>query len=90
MEAQTPMSITLNIPEAVLSELTNEAERLGVPLHDYMVTILATGRASEQRFQNGVDLVAYWRKEDVVGCRTDISDCAAHASEVRKAAERRI
>jgi hypothetical protein len=83
------MSITLDIPDGLVSELESEAQRLGLPLDDYVVTLLATGRAVQSSPKTGAELVAYWRGEGIVGCRPDIADSQAHAREVRKQAEQR-
>ena len=41
------MSITLNIPEVLASELTVEAQKAGLPLSDYLLTLLAAGRSAK-------------------------------------------
>jgi hypothetical protein len=83
------MSITLDIPEGLASELTAEAERLGLPLSDYVVTLLATGRTTESLPKTGAELVAFWQEQGVVGTRPEISDSQAHARAVRQQAEQR-
>jgi hypothetical protein len=84
------MSITLDIPAGLASELTAEAQRLGLPLNDYVVTLLATGRTAGSLPKTGAELVAYWREQGVVGSRPEIADSQAHAREVRKQAEQRV
>jgi hypothetical protein len=84
------MSITLDIPEALVSELTVEAGRAGLPLSDYVVTLLGTGRIAGPLPKTGVALVAYWQEQGIVGSRSDISDSQAHACEVRQQAEHRV
>ena len=84
------MSITLDIPEGLADELTAEARRLGLPLSDYVVTLLATGRTVGSLPKTGAELVAYWREQGVVGSRPDITNSQSHAREVRKQAERRV
>ena len=83
------MSITLDIPDGLVTELESEAQRLGLPLDDYVVTLLAAGRTTQSSPKSGAELVAYWRKEGIVGCRPDIADSQAHARELRKQAEQR-
>ncbi len=39
--------------------------------------------------RNGAELVAYWRKEGVVGSRSDIADSVAHAQALRRSAQKR-
>jgi hypothetical protein len=83
------MSITLDIPDALVSELTMEAGQAGLPLGDYVARLLAAGRAGGPVPRTGADLVAYWQSQGVVGCRPDIRDSQAHARGVRRQAERR-
>lgn len=83
------MSITLDLPEGLAGELTAEAQRLGLPLSDYVVTLLATNRAAGSLPKTGAELVAYWQEQGIVGSRPDIVDSQAHASEVRRQVERR-
>jgi hypothetical protein len=84
------MSITLDIPEGLVTEPETEAQRHGLPLSDYLVALLATGRAAKSAVKSGAELVAYWREEGIVGCRPDIADSQAHANEVRRQAEQRV
>ena len=83
------MSVTLDIPEGLGSELTIEAQRVGLPLSDYVVTLLATGRTAGSLPKTGAELVAYWQEQGVIGSRPDIADSQAHARDVRKQAEQR-
>jgi hypothetical protein len=83
------MSITLDIPEGLAGELRAEAQRLGLPLSDYVVTLLATGRTAKSLPKTGAELVTYWQEQGVVGSRPDIFDSQAHSREVRRQAEQR-
>ena len=83
------MSITLDLPEGLVSELGEEAERLGLSLGDYVVRLLATGRVSSPLPTTGAELVAYWQAQGIVGSRPDISDSPIHARQLRSQAERR-
>jgi hypothetical protein len=83
------MSITLDIPEGLASDLAAEAQRLGLPLSDYVVTLIATGRIAGSLPKTGAELVAYWHEQGIVGSRSDIADSQAHAREVRRQAEQR-
>lgn len=84
------MSITLDIPEYLAGELTAEAKRLGLPLSDYVVTLIATGRIAGSLPKTGAELVAYWQEQGIVGSRPDIADSEAHARAVRQQAEQRV
>jgi hypothetical protein len=83
------MSITLDIPEGLASELAAEAKRLGIPFGDYVVTLLSTGRRTASVPKSGAELVAYWQEQGIVGSRPDIADSPAHARLVRQQAEQR-
>jgi hypothetical protein len=80
------MSLTLELPSELETRLSAEAERLGVTLEEHILHLLS-GVGSSLR--DGRDLVAYWKKEGLIGTRPDIADAPAHARRVRKAAERR-
>jgi hypothetical protein len=76
------MSLALELPAELESELAAEAAQLGLPLCDYAVRLLAGGSRPAPR--NGAELVAYWQREGLVGTRADITDAAAHARLLRE------
>jgi hypothetical protein len=61
------MSITLDIPEGLACELATEAQRPGLPLNEYVVTLLATSRTVGSLPKTGAELVAFWQEQGVVG-----------------------
>jgi hypothetical protein len=83
------MSITLDLPDELVRELSVEAAQLGLPLGEYIQRVLATGRTAEQTRKTGADLVAYWQSEGLIGCRPDIIDSQQHARALRAQAEQR-
>jgi hypothetical protein len=83
------MGITLELPEDLASELAAEAARMGLPLAEYAVRVLATRQAVNPAIKTGADLVAYWQREGLVGRRPDITDSQQYAREIRAKAERR-
>lgn len=83
------MTISLNLPPELESELSTEASRLNLPLSEYILRILSTRQVLENTPQTGAELVAYWRREGVIGSRTDIADSQAHARQLRHDAQRR-
>ncbi len=83
------MSITLDLPQELVSKLSAEAVRLGLSLSEYVVHVLSTGRLAEQRLKTGEELVAYWQGEGVIGTRLDIADSQKRARKIRQKAERR-
>ena len=83
------MTLTLDLPEELETELTAEAQRLGLPLSEYARRLLATGRTPGPVPTTGSELVAYWKSEGVVGSRSDIRDSQGHARLLRQRAEHR-
>jgi hypothetical protein len=81
------MSITLDIPEGLASELTVEAQRLGLSLGDYVVRLLGTGRPTGVFPMTGAELVTYWQEQGIIGSRPDIADSQAHARQLRREVE---
>ena len=84
------MSITLDLPQELESELSAEAGRLGLPLTDYVLRLLSSGRTVENMPGTGAELVDYWRQEGLIGTRPDIADSQEHARKIREKAEQRI
>ena len=84
------MSITLDLPQELESELAIEAAQLGLPLSEYVLRLLSTRSLVGQVPTTGAELVAYWQREGVIGMRSDIVDSQAHARQIRHKAERRV
>jgi hypothetical protein len=83
------MTITIELPKELESELVAEADRLGLALSEYALHLLATVRSPVATPASGAELVAYWGSENLIGSRPEISDSQEHARELRKRAERR-
>ena len=83
------MSLVLDLPAELESELTAEAGRLGLPLKDYALRLLAGGLDLSPALRTGADLLAFWQGEGLVGTRPDIVDSAAHARALREQASTR-
>ena len=84
------MTLTLEIPQELEQKLNAEARRLGLPLEQVALRRLDEApTAAEASPRDGAELVAYWRREGVIGSRPDIEDSQAHAREIRRRAERR-
>lgn len=83
------MSLILHLPPELESELTAEAERIGLPLAEYALRLLAVGRVPGAPLRNGAELLAYWQSEGVVGSRPDIADSSTHARGLRTQAQNR-
>ena len=83
------MSVTLDLPAELETELAAEAAQFGLPLAEYVVRLLASGRPPHPAPRSGAELVAYWRSEGLIGTRPDITDSRAHARALRRQAEKR-
>ncbi len=84
-----PMSLVLDLPPELETELAAEAARLGLPLPEYALRLLAGGRGPSSAPRTGAELLAYWQGEGLVGTRPEITDSSAHARALREQAQRR-
>ncbi len=73
------MTITLDLPETLERELAAEAARLGLPVEQYALRLLSRQGAAAERPRTGAELVDYWRREGLIGYRSDIRDSASRA-----------
>jgi hypothetical protein len=89
MLREPKMPQTINLPDDLADALTDEASRLGMSLPDYAVLLLASARPSPASVRSGAYLVAFWRAEGLVGCRTDIDDSQTQARHLREQAQHR-
>ena len=80
------MSISLNLPPDLESELATEALQLNIPLSEYILRILSV-RQIQNPLKTGAELVAYWQSQGIINSRPDITDSQAHARKVRHEAE---
>lgn len=83
------MSITLQLPPELESELAAEAAKLGLSLHEYALRLLSASRAPGSQPRDGAELVAYWQAAALIGTRPDIVDALAHARTLRSECEQR-
>ena len=83
------MSLVLELPAELESELAAEASRLGLSLPQYVLRLLAAGRAPSPLPRTGAELLAYWQGEGLIGTRPEIADSSAHARALREQAQRR-
>jgi hypothetical protein len=84
------MSIMLDLPQELESELATEATQLGLSLTEYVLRLLSTRSLAGQLPTNGAELVAYWQRAGFIGTRRNITDSQAHARQIRHQAERRL
>jgi hypothetical protein len=83
------MSINLKLSPELENELNTEAEKLNLPLSEYILHILSTRKSVDILPKTGAELVKYWENEGVINSRPDITDSQAYARELRNQAETR-
>ena len=83
------MSLVLELPDELETELAAEAARLGLTLPEFVLRLLSAGRPPCPAPRSGAELVAYWQGEGLLGSRTDITDSQAHARALRQQAVKR-
>lgn len=83
------MSIRLDLPPELESELSTEASRLNLPLTDYILQVLSIRQVLNNPPKTGAELVAYWQNAGVINSRPEISDSQVHARHLRHEAETR-
>ncbi len=83
------MSIQLELPPELESELSTEALRLNLPLSEYILRVLSIRKVLSNPPTTGAELVAYWQSEGVINSRPDITDSQVYARNLRQRAETR-
>jgi hypothetical protein len=68
--------ITIDVPEPLADQLSREAAQAGLPLAQHVIRLLANRRVAATHVPSltGVELVAYWNREGIIGSRSDIDD----------------
>ena len=84
------MTLTIELPQDLERELSNEAAELGLPLSEYALRLLYSRPLTEKMPKTGSELVAYWQNAGLVGTRRDIVDSRAYARQLRTKAETRV
>jgi hypothetical protein len=88
-ERRSAMSLVLELPPELESELSAEAARLRLPLSEYALRLLGARLPPGPIPRTGAELVEYWQNGGLIGTRPDISDSPEHARALRESAERR-
>jgi hypothetical protein len=83
------VSVTLELPDDLISALQAEADRQGLSLSEYAARLLAGACPGAEAVRTGADLVAYWQAAGVIGSRPDVTDAPAQARILRDRASRR-
>jgi hypothetical protein len=83
------MSLMLDLPEDLETELLTEAAQLGLSLPEYVLPVLSTSSPVCDQPRTGAELVEYWQTQGLVGTRTDVTDSQVRARQIREQAERK-
>ena len=87
------MQLTLDLPQQLEDELSEEAARLGLSLPEYVLRLLSTERPRRESGvampRTGAELVHYWQSEGMIGTRVTSVDSPELARMIRSEAERR-
>lgn len=81
------MSIVIDVPQQLESELSIKARQAGQTLQEYVLNLLRSSVTSPQKPKNGAGLVEYWKNEGVIGTRPEINDSQEYAQQLREEAE---
>jgi len=82
------MKLVLDIPSELEAELSAKAELAGKDLQEYVLQVLVSNSPTRPP-ANGRELVAYWKREQLIGTRDDIEDSAQYARKLRQQAQHR-
>jgi hypothetical protein len=83
------MSINLDLPTELESQLVSEASQLNLPLSEYILQVLLIRQVLINPPKTGAELVAYWQSTGVINSRPDIVDSQIYARNLRHNAETR-
>jgi hypothetical protein len=83
------MSLEIDLPPELETELSAEAATMGIPLPEYALRLLSSARSPLPAPRTGAELLAYWQREGLIATRPDIVDAPAHARSLREQAQKR-
>lgn len=84
------MSIVIELPRELESELSVSARRFGVSVQDYVLQLISSSVERNAEPKTGKELVEYWQREGLIGTHPEINDSQAHARQLRTEAEQRM
>lgn len=79
----------VELPDDLADTLNLEASRLGLSLHEYTLHLLTSVHFPAVSTLKGVDLVAFWQAEGLVGNHPEISDNQTESRKLGDQAQRR-
>jgi hypothetical protein len=86
------MTITLNLPTKLERKLSAKAAEWGLSAPEVVLRLLENGLSEapdESRPQTGAELVAYLKREGIIGAKSHIKDSQSYARRLRRRASRR-
>ena len=83
------MTVTIDLPEELETELSEEAKQLKLSLPEYALRLLETRNVKNSQPKNGAGLVSYWQSEGLIGSRPYIANAQEHERKLREEAEKR-
>jgi hypothetical protein len=83
------MSLVLDLPAELETELAAEAARLRLSLPEYALRILTLRPISQLKPRTGAELLGYWQSEGLIGTQPEISDGQEHARALWQQAAKR-
>ena len=81
------MSVVLELPQKLLKELNSEAAKQNQDLNEYLTQLIQRGRTVQ--FSTTSDILAYWKKEGLIGTRPANINSQKVARRLRKQATAR-
>jgi hypothetical protein len=85
-----PSSLHLELSPKLGERLSAEAHKLGLSIEEYALRLLEEPSSKVQGPRTGAEVVAYWRREGVLGSRPDLAGSPEDpAPMLRRTAERR-
>lgn len=88
------MSLVLDLPSELETELSVEAARLGLPVSEYALQLIAEAQSRRSPVSTapstGAALLNYWQQEGLVGTRPEIESSQLHARLLREQASKRL
>jgi len=83
------MNITLEIPQQLTEQLSEEAKKNNLSLSEYILQLISIKQILNNLPKTGAELFSYWQREGLINSRPDIKDSQDYARQIRTVAEHR-
>jgi hypothetical protein len=74
------VTLTLNLPPELETELHAEASHLDLSLSEDILHLLSSRQTQSSLTKTGAELVESWQREGIIGSRPDIADSQSMAN----------